>query len=399
MNAAALHAQRLRRWLDEGDVLHPEAPGHLAFTDLMSVVFSAAGVPLPYRSEGAALAEALGQPDHLIFILADGLGWPVIQSWAPDDGLLRRKMFQTCRAVFPSATASALTTVATGLWPGRHGITGWWTHLPEDDLILEPLPWRPMGERSHAEIEPEAVFQTDSRFSLIPRDVLTVTPEGLAESIYSGWSAAGTPVAGYTNWTQAVELITERIRSAKGPTFTWWYLPEFDRHGHLCGVSHKKTGRIVRRLDQVLSQLHDNLKGRARMLLTADHGHVDAHPEGDHVVGPDDPLLRHMAAMPTGEPVCPHFHLKAGHREAFISEFNARFGRWFTLIPVDMLVDLGIYGPTVSPEVRARLGDVVALSLDAMTWRVHVGERPPNPLKGLHGGLTPGEMQIPVVLF
>ncbi|MFN3202113.1 MAG: alkaline phosphatase family protein [Bradymonadia bacterium] len=399
MHQSLHNAERLDRWLDRGDILHPAAPGHLAFTDLMAVVLTAAGLPTPFRPEGTALAEAVGTPEHLVFVLVDGLGVPIIEDWAPEAGVLRRQMFQSCRAVFPSATASALTTVASGRWPGAHGITGWWTFLPDHDLTFEPLPWRLMNTREQATLSPNALFRVPSVFEQVPRSVCTVTPTGLADSIYSGWSAGDTDILGYENWDDAIDQLLARIRRASGPTLTWWYLPEFDRHGHMAGVSHKKTGRIVRRLDQALSHLESSLPRNTRVVLTADHGHINAHPEGDHILDADDPLLRHLAAPPSGEPVCPHFHLKDGQRKAFIDEFSSRFDGLFTLFDVEALVQRGVYGPDLDAVVRARLGDLVALSLEARTLRVRTGTRPPNVLKGLHGGLTPAEMLIPVVLF
>ena len=66
---------------------------------------------------------------HIILILCDGMGNSILQNTLnanPDDDLeasffIRNNHPSRLRAVFPSTTPAALTTLATAAWPGRHG--------------------------------------------------------------------------------------------------------------------------------------------------------------------------------------------------------------------------------------------------------------------------------------
>ena len=71
---------------------------------------------------------------HIVLILCDGMGNSILQqhaSTSADDNnssdtseksfLMKHNQPSRLRAVFPSTTPAALTTLATATWPGRHG--------------------------------------------------------------------------------------------------------------------------------------------------------------------------------------------------------------------------------------------------------------------------------------
>ena len=65
-----------------------------------------------------------------MLILADGLGLEMLEREAAAR-TLREHLRSELRTVFPSSTAVALTSLATGEWPARHAVTGWWTYLEQ----------------------------------------------------------------------------------------------------------------------------------------------------------------------------------------------------------------------------------------------------------------------------
>lgn len=63
---------------------------------------------------------------HIVLVLCDGMGNSILEGALPDNSFLRRHNDPNrLRAVFPSTTPAALTTLATAAWPGRHGMPGW----------------------------------------------------------------------------------------------------------------------------------------------------------------------------------------------------------------------------------------------------------------------------------
>jgi hypothetical protein len=74
------------------------------------------------------LVELLGGTTrkHIILILCDGMGNNILDLHLPPDAFLRKfNQPDKLRAVFPSTTPAALTTLATAQWPGQHGVPGW----------------------------------------------------------------------------------------------------------------------------------------------------------------------------------------------------------------------------------------------------------------------------------
>jgi hypothetical protein len=86
------------------------------------------------------IADVVGASEHLIFVLMDGLGVSTL-SRLPKESFLTRSYRMTLNATCPSTTACALTSVATADYPNRHGVTGWFTHLPELEITILPLPF------------------------------------------------------------------------------------------------------------------------------------------------------------------------------------------------------------------------------------------------------------------
>ena len=69
--------------------------------------------------------EEVARARHVVLVVIDGLGQAQLESGpAP---ALRASLRGTMTSVFPSTTASAVTTFLTGLAPVEHAVTGWFT--------------------------------------------------------------------------------------------------------------------------------------------------------------------------------------------------------------------------------------------------------------------------------
>ena len=124
----------------------PAAP---SFVDLVNALHRGAGVPVVSTPHGDTLAAHLFDRDHLVIVLVDGMGMAALDEPAFAD--LRGRVRMELDSVFPATTACAITTVATGLWPGRHGIPGWYGYLPERDLSVTVLTVHRTSHRSRAQ--------------------------------------------------------------------------------------------------------------------------------------------------------------------------------------------------------------------------------------------------------
>ena len=135
---------------------------------------------------------------------------------------------------------------------------------------------------------------------------------------------------------------------------------------------------------------------KANIVITADHGQIDLPPKRAHFVGTDNPLFSLLKTLPTGEPRAPFFHVKDGCDAEFFDKFIALFGEDFFLLAIEDAADLGLFGiRNINLAVRGRFGDYVAIAKHACTMEFSENG---NFIvdKGVHGGLTKNEIEIPL---
>ena len=99
--------------------------------DLARAIAKLSGVSdLDLSPSAAEIAARIGDADHIVLVMADGVGMNLLESM-PRNSFLPQRLHDELLTVFPSTTSVALTSLTTGEWPVRHAITGWWTHLPD----------------------------------------------------------------------------------------------------------------------------------------------------------------------------------------------------------------------------------------------------------------------------
>lgn len=384
-----------------GALLHP-LEGRANSVDLFRAMAYLGGAPVDESDASRELAEVIGHHDHYLFVLVDGLGLCLADRFPPK-GFLESCERHELRSVFPSTTAVALTSLATGAWPAEHGLTGWFTYFPEYRRVLAPLLFRERGTNLAG---PDLGLAVEDMVAVRPllgsffRSAKSVLPREITTGEYARWSRGGTPIAAYRSFAHARRLATRAIRRSTGPTYTYLYVLTVDKLSHSHGVRSERVAAEVRRVDTFLSRLRRSIPSNVRMIVTADHGLVDVPPERHFVFRDADAMARHLVAGQTGESGTPVFHCRPGEADAFVEAFTAHeASRWFTLVTPEELADRGFYGPLpLSSAMRERLGDFVGIAVEPSLLEYVPPGRQPVAHVGVHGGLRPGEMQVPLLL-
>ena len=167
----------LRQAFDSGRLVRP-GEGAASLVDVARAIGHLNGAEVRPSAHSSRVVDLIGEPDHLIFVLADGLGLSTLER-LPAGSFLRRHLAAEITTVFPSTTSSALTTLATGEWPARHAVTGWWTHLPEIDGPVTVLHFTRRSDGVPLEqigVSPERVFPAPAMAAGQGRDVLALVP-------------------------------------------------------------------------------------------------------------------------------------------------------------------------------------------------------------------------------
>jgi len=364
--------------------------------DLSRALASLCGVEgLPMRAETRVLAESVGAHDHLVLALLDGAGLNLVERLSPK-GFFRRHLSGALDTVFLSSTAPALTSLYTGEYPARHAVPAWWTHLPSIATTATILPFVERFEGGPLPIAPQDVFPVAPLFPRYQRDFCSFLPASICESVYSRHVRGGTPAIPYRSLRTAVDGILDQVRSSR-PTFSYLYHSDVDTAEHVHGWRSDEAREAL----QIAERELERLQGKARLIVTADHGHMDVEDFDKILLPPDDPLLRWLRCPPSGEPRVPMFHVRPGCETEFESEFARRFGKAFRLVSVARFDADRCFGPDpLVPEMRNRIGDYAALADDPRIFlygppRYHRHEA---LFRGWHGGRTPDEVRIPLIV-
>ncbi|OGO53286.1 MAG: hypothetical protein A2148_09185 [Chloroflexi bacterium RBG_16_68_14] len=226
-------------------------------------------------------------------------------------------------------------------------------------------------------------------------------PHAIANSTYTRYVSGGAPVTAYTTAAGAVDRLIEHIDGAREPTYNYLYVPNVDTAQHVYGPHADQTRATLAEADQQLTRLAEGLRGRGRLVASADHGLIEVPDRGKHLLRPDDELLELLVVPPTGEPRVPFFHARAGRADEFRRRFHERFGESYALLSIDEVENLGLLGPApLADATRRRVGDFVALTdrPEILLYGPPVYHREAAAQRGYHGGLAPAEMRIPLVV-
>lgn len=394
---------RLLAAFESGELLRPSAEV-ANFVDLARAIASLCGVEGVEVTPGAAaLAERIGPSEHLVFVLADGVGMALLETMPPE-AFLPRHLAMELRAVFPSTTATALTTLATAEWPAQHCVSGWWTYLREIDGAATILPFvRRSDETSLTDlgVTPEQAFPLPSLIPRMQRDVLSLTPARITETVYSWYWTGGTSRHGYRSLREAVDVAIRHIARSSGPTYTYLYMPRVDAAAHEHGTGAREVRAELVALDQQIARLATELAGRARIVVSADHGHLDVAASQRHLIEAGGAIAGALRAPPSGDPRVMYFPLRDDAKEGFPAIIAQHFGEFAFGLSVDDAETLELFGPgTLAPLMRERLGDFITITsgADVIGYGPERACRKALAKASHHSGLTPQEMRIPLVI-
>jgi predicted AlkP superfamily pyrophosphatase or phosphodiesterase len=286
--------------------------------------------------------------------------------------------------VVPSTTATALTSIATGLTPGEHGLVGYRVDLSGD--ILNVLRWStPAG---------------DARRRWVPRDVQPYEPF-LGEAVpvvsrmdldHSAFSEAHLRGVRQASWRlmSNIPVIVERLL-AGGEPFVYAYYDGIDKTAHEHGLAEFFDAELAV-VDRFVGDLLAVLPTGAALVVTADHGQVDV---GDRVVVPDPSVLS-LTRYQSGEGRFRWFHARPGAAADLHDAAKAAHGDRAWVVTRSQVLDEGWFGPVVAQPIARRLGDVALVARDPISFD-DPADTGPFRLVSRHGSLTSAEMLVPLL--
>jgi len=336
-------------------------------------------VPLPsWFPQGADTAQR-------VVLVIDGLGWEQLQDRLHLAPTLASMTGSPITTVAPSTTATALTSITTGLTPAEHGLIGY--RFDVGGEILNVLRWR--GDRN------------DLRRSHPPRDLQPYAPFlgesppviSRAELESSAFTEAHLRGSRPMGWRSSSAIAIEIGRQlAAGEPLVYAYYDGIDKTAHERGFGDYYDAELVT-VDRLVSDVLDQIPDDAALLITADHGQVQV---GSNIVHLGDELLA-MVRIQSGEGRFRWLHARPGAHRDLLAAATEVHGSRAWVVSRTQTIDEGWFGPAMSAPVAGRLGDVALVACDPISF-FDPADSGPYELVCRHGSLTIAEMLVPLLV-
>ena len=364
--------------------------------------------------------------DKVILFFVDAFGWHFFERYAEKYEFLKTMLnagvVSKMTSQFPSTTAAHTTSIHTGLNVGQSGVYEWHYYEPLVDDIISPLLFSYARDRferdtlKQSSVPAEAFYPRHTFYqTLKTKGVVSYifqhqayTPSTFSEAVFRGAS-----VVPFKSITDALTVLAETVVAQKAPPYYYFlYFDRIDSACHFYGPNSQEFEKEVEGFLTLVDQLfYKKLHGKVKdtlFIMTADHGQVAVDPKttiylNKQATGIESFLQTNRQGrllVPAGSARDMFLYIKEEHIDEALMYLQKHLaGRAEVYKTADLMAQhfFGLQEP--SPEFLSRVGNVVILPYENETvWWYEEGRFVMRFL-GHHGGLTPGEMEIPLVLM
>jgi hypothetical protein len=363
---------------------------------------------------------------QIVAILLDAFGWRFIEYFLKQrkiksfEKFYQRSQLNKLYSQFPSTTAAHVTTFASGLPVGMHGIYEWNIYLPEADRVVIPLPYLVSGENLpqgllSLGVKPESFLPQNTIYRrLLSSDVKSYTylPEEYMLSPYNQVMSSAAEVKTYHAIKKGIASLAEGVIKSdqKGEkALHQLYYGGFDLALHFEGVENEKSNLVAERffneLEREFFNVLSNKVDQVSVVLFADHGMTTTNPHQTSYLDLELPeIIPHLKKNKNGARLAPagssrdlFLHIDSEAIDAVIEMISLHLVGKALVKKTSQLVDQGYFGNQISPRFLSHLAEVIVLPEDGQLVYL-AGEKKEflQHFLGHHGGLTANENEIPL---
>lgn len=326
-----------------------------------------------------------------VVMVVDGLGYDLLLEHYELAPYLSSLIADPLLVGVPSTTATSLTSLATGVAPGEHGLVGYTMRVPETGVRLNALSWDQRVEPSSWQpYRPVLAEVNDFGVQSVGINLSKFAGSGLTHCIARGVEFVGAD----TPWERTEATLAFLDNADQGLAYT--YEPWLDNAGHGSGTDSRKWRETLRAIDADLRAFRDQLSSDTLLVITADHGMVDV-PEENHVDIDAVPALREHVTLIAGEARFRHIYTRPEATEVVKATWQSVLGEMATVVTRDEAISLNWFG-NVRDEVLERIGDVLAAANGTYAMFSSVDFPREMSMVGFHGSITDAERRIPFLV-
>jgi hypothetical protein len=386
------------------------------FANLPALVTSLLGGPKSPRPFGG-LDETY---DNVLLFFIDGFGWRFFERFAEMPALRRFQdegRVAKLTSLFPSTTSAHVPFIHSGQPMGESGLHEWNYYEPLLDAMIVPLLFSFSGTAERDQLKATGINPK----TLYPPRSLYTRLKGLGvksqvfqhreytPSTYSNIAFKGANVQGFKTLPESLVNLRQALAETKGKNYFFFYYDKIDSINHEYGPDSPQADAEIDTFLTILERHFFAQKpkgnGKTLLLLTADHGQAEVDPKTTLYLNRAFPgFEKFIKTTASGQLLVPggscrdmFLYIKEEHLEEVQAMLAEALAGKADVVRTADLAEAGYLGPNVTPRLRERMGNLVILTYRyESVWWYEKGKYE-QKYRGHHGGLTPQEMEIPLL--
>ena len=362
--------------------------------------------------------------DAVVLFLVDGFGWRFFEKFQSGPFLgrvLREGSAKRLTSQFPSTTSAHLTTIHTGQPVGQHGVYEWYIYEPGLEAVIAPLLYSVSGTPQRdtlkgADIKPARLYPGENLYRSMKKQGVSATmlqSRDYTPSTYSDAMFVGAKASGFRTLPEGLANLAEFLKDPQTPAYYFFYFDKVDTICHEYGPTSPQTEAeilaFLLAMENIFLQAQARNRKKVLFLLTADHGHVETDPETTIFINRDPAFAgieKFLRTNRAGQPLVPagsardfFLHVKDEAVDEAQSFLSTRLEGRAEVHKVAELAKAGFFGPVLSPVFLSRVANLVILPYRGESVWWYEKDKFEMRFRGHHGGLTPQEMEIPLITW
>lgn len=371
----------------------------------MSSILTALGGSSEYAPLSALPPDDLAQSQNIVLLILDGFGYEFLCRQEKNT-VLHKFLVGPLTTVFPSTTATGISTFLTGLAPEQHAVTGWFMFLKEVGSVTTSLRFQPRCCRASLSRDGfgvDAVYGNGQEaFQRVNRSTYSLHHTHLKKAEYNlAMNPCARPMS-FKNEADCFRKLKKLItRRGKEQRYIFAYWEQFDslchKHGTRSAEVQTHYAHLVTRLTKLVDAIH---KTDTTLIITADHGLIDTEPtkiiELKH-----HPALQETLILPLcGEPRVAYCYVRPAKTAQFERYVTQHFYNACDLYRSEDLIAQHYFGLfTPDPRLYDRIGDYVLIMRENYIIKDFLMGEEEKFQIGNHGGVSSQEMLVPLIVI
>ncbi len=361
---------------------------------------------------------------NVVLFVIDGFGWSFFEKMKNEHPIFKKiekqGIISKLTSQFPSTTTNEITTITTNLTTPEHCLYEWNYFESKVNKVISPILMTITGEkmnrdellkinRKFANIIPKNKFYLNLKKQNI--DSFAFQSSKICNNAYSNRILFGSKQMPFETLTQGLLKLTNILNDSSSKKFCYFYFDSIDAMSHEYGPDSEFVKQeILNFFNNFETNFLDKIDLKnTTIMITADHGQVALNKKSGIYLNKKYPsILKYLKTdkdgkyiVPVGSPRDFFLHIKNEYLNKVLYFLRKKLVGKAEVYKTRELIKEGIFGDPkkITKKFLKRVGNLVILPYknESVWWyKKGVFEFKFN---GHHGGLTPEEMEIPLIYF